>query len=107
MRSAFSIDCAEKSVEMAVQNAEKTRNRAVPTRFAPSPVRSGKSFDVSALPFCAQIAQRLNEESRGVPFFFHTDNRFRRLHLARFYTPLRPVLTLPAGTLPRRFSAPR
>jgi hypothetical protein len=86
MRSAFSIESAEKSVEMAVQNAEKTRNRAVATRFAPSPVRLRKPFAVSDLPFCAQIAQEVNEVGGAARFFFHTGNRFRRLHLAGFYT---------------------
>src|SRR6266496_4071651 len=90
MRNQFSEESAENPVEMIVETDEKRRNRGVPARFAPSPVRTRNSKSISDLQNCAQIEHRALRDSVLVPIFFHTGNRFHRLNLAVFALPPLP-----------------
>lgn len=67
---------------MVVESREKLRNRAVPDRFAPNPVRFCNPHPFKGLENCTGIGHcRLPGAGRAA-IFFHTYNRFYRLNLA-------------------------
>jgi hypothetical protein len=54
-RFEFSEGSAENPVEMPVESEEKRPKRAVAVRFAPTPVRTPKTYRINSLENCARI----------------------------------------------------
>jgi hypothetical protein len=69
----FSETAAEKSVEISVESSRNLRRFAVAGRFAPTPVRTNKSFYISELPSCSEKRPRMPASGKERSFFFHMD----------------------------------
>ena len=67
---------------MVVESREKRRNRAVPVRFAPNPVRFCNPHPFKGLENCTGIGHCCLPGTGRAAIFFHTHNRFYTLNLA-------------------------